>query len=124
MICVDAEKAAAENRTILVVSENGFGKKSELEDYRLTSRGGKGVKTLNITEKTGKLVALKSVTEENDLMIINKSGITIRVAVSDIRVAGRATQGVKLINLREGDSIAAVCVVNKSEDKPVEIPEE
>ena len=124
MICVDAEKAASENRTILVVSENGFGKKSELEDYRLTSRGGKGVKTLNITEKTGKLVALKSVTDDNDLMIINKSGITIRVAVSDIRVAGRATQGVKLINLREGDSIAAVCVVNKSEDKPVEIPEE
>ncbi len=124
MICVEAEKAAAQNRTILVVSENGFGKKSELEDYRLTSRGGKGVKTLNITEKTGKLVALKSVTEENDLMIINKSGITIRVAVSDIRVAGRATQGVKLINLREGDSIAAVCVVNKSDDKPVEIPEE
>ncbi len=124
MICVDAEKAASENRTILVVSENGFGKKSELEDYRLTNRGGKGVKTLNITEKTGKLVALKAVTEENDLMIINKSGITIRVAVSDIRVAGRATQGVKLINLREGDSIAAVCVVNKSEDKPVEIPEE
>ncbi|MBQ8645572.1 MAG: DNA gyrase subunit A [Bacteroidales bacterium] len=124
MICVEADKAAAQNRTILVVSENGFGKKSELEDYRLTSRGGKGVKTLNITEKTGKLVALKSVTEENDLMIINKSGITIRVAVSDIRVAGRATQGVKLINLREGDSIAAVCVVNKSDDKPVEIPEE
>ena len=124
MICVNADTAAAENRTILVVSENGFGKKSELEDYRLTNRGGKGVKTLNITEKTGKLVALKSVTEENDLMIINKSGITIRVAVSDIRVAGRATQGVKLINLREGDSIAAVCVVNKSEDKPVEIPEE
>ena len=117
MICVDADKTAAENRTVLVVSENGYGKKSELDDYRLTSRGGKGVKTLNITEKTGKLVALKSVTEENDLMIINKSGITIRVAVSDIRVAGRATQGVKLINLREGDSIAAVCVVNKSEDK-------
>ena len=124
MICVEADNAAAQNRTILVVSENGFGKKSELEDYRLTSRGGKGVKTLNITEKTGKLVALKSVTEENDLMIINKSGITIRVAVSDIRVAGRATQGVKLINLREGDSIAAVCVVNKSDDKPMEIPEE
>jgi len=123
MICVEADKEADQNRTILVVSENGFGKKSELEDYRLTSRGGKGVKTLNITEKTGKLVALKSVTEENDLMIINKSGITIRVAVSDIRVAGRATQGVKLINLREGDSIAAVCVVNKSEDKPAEIAE-
>ena len=82
------------------------------------------MKTLNITERTGKLVALKSVTEDNDLMIINKSGITIRVAVSDIRVAGRATQGVKLINLREGDSIAAVCVVNKSEDKPSEIVEE
>lgn len=121
MICVDTEKVKEENRTVLVVSENGYGKKSELEDYRLTSRGGKGVKTLNITDKTGKLVALKSVTEENDLMIINKSGITIRVAVSDIRVAGRATQGVKLINLREGDSIAAVCVVNKSEDKPTEI---
>ena len=123
MICVDPATIAQENRTILVVSENGFGKKSELEDYRLTSRGTKGVKTLNITEKTGNLVALKSVTEDNDLMIINKSGITIRVAVSDIRVAGRATQGVKLINLREGDSIAAVCVVNKSEDKPVEVPE-
>ncbi len=121
MICVDADKAAEENRTILVVSENGYGKKSELDDYRLTSRGGKGVKTLNITDKTGKLVALKSVTDENDLMIINKSGITIRVAVSDIRVAGRATQGVKLINLREGDSIAAVCVVNKSDEKPQEI---
>ncbi|MBQ2912545.1 MAG: DNA gyrase subunit A [Bacteroidales bacterium] len=124
MICVESDKVKEQNRTILVVSENGFGKKSELDDYRLTSRGGKGVKTLNITEKTGKLVALKSVTEDNDLMIINKSGITIRVAVSDIRVAGRATQGVKLINLREGDSIAAVCVVNKSEDKPVEMPEE
>ena len=124
MICVEADKVAEQNRTILVVSENGYGKKSELDDYRLTSRGGKGVKTLNITDKTGKLVALKSVTEDNDLMIINKSGITIRVAVSDIRVAGRATQGVKLINLREGDSIAAVCVVNKSEDKPVDTPTE
>ncbi|MBO5920493.1 MAG: DNA gyrase subunit A [Bacteroidales bacterium] len=124
MICVDPSLVVEQNRTILVVSENGFGKKSELEDYRLTSRGTKGVKTLNITERTGKLVALKSVTEDNDLMIINKSGITIRVAVSDIRVAGRATQGVKLINLREGDSIAAVCVVNKSEDKPAEIVEE
>ena len=124
MICVKSDKVKEENRTVLVVSENGYGKKSELEDYRLTSRGGKGVKTLNITEKTGKLVALKSVTEENDLMIINKSGITIRVAVSDIRLAGRATQGVKLINLREGDSIAAVCVVNKSEEKPAEVPEE
>ena len=104
-------------RTVLVVSEHGYGKKSPLEDYRITSRGGKGVKTINITEKTGKLVALKSVSDENDLMIINKSGITIRLAVSDIREAGRATQGVKLINIREGDSIAAVCAVNKSEEK-------
>lgn len=106
--------------TVLVVSEHGYGKKSPLEDYRITSRGGKGVKTINITEKTGKLVALKSVSNENDLMIINKSGITIRLAVSDIREAGRATQGVKLINIREGDSIAAVCAVNKSEEKSEE----
>ena len=124
MVCVDPEKVKEENRTILVVSENGYGKKSDLEDYRLTSRGGKGVKTLNITEKTGNLVALKSVTEDNDLMIINKSGITIRVAVSAISLLSRATQGVKLINVREGDSIAAVCVVNKSEDKPADITEE
>ncbi|MBR7157904.1 MAG: DNA gyrase subunit A, partial [Bacteroidales bacterium] len=126
MICVDPQNEAQKEDTILVVSENGFGKKSELDDYRLTSRGGKGVKTLNITEKTGNLIALKSVNEDNDLMIINKSGITIRLAVSDIRVAGRATQGVKLINIREGDSIAAVCVVNKSEDKidNIEVPTE
>lgn len=117
MICVSPKKESEEKHTILVVSENGYGKKSELDDYRLTNRGGKGVKTLNITEKTGKLIALKDVTDNKDLMIINKSGITIRMAVSDIRVAGRATQGVKLINIREGDSIAAVCVVNKSEDK-------
>ena len=97
-----------------------MGKKSELEDYRITSRGGKGVKTLNITERTGNLIALKAVNDENDLMIINKSGITIRVAVSDIPVSGRATQGVKLINIRENDSIAAVCVVNKSEEAPSE----
>ncbi len=124
MICVDPSKEAQEAGTILVVSENGYGKKSELEDYRITSRGGKGVKTLNITDKTGNLIALKDVNDDNDLMIINKSGITIRMAVSDIRVAGRATQGVKLINIREGDSIAAVCVVNKSEEKQVDIPEE
>lgn len=120
MICVDAKEEAQNPHTILVVSENGYGKKSDLEDYRITSRGGKGVKTLNITEKTGNLIALKAVNEDNDLMIINKSGITIRLAVSDIRVAGRATQGVKLINIREGDSIAAVCVVNKSEEKTSE----
>lgn len=117
MICVNPKQEAEEKCTILVVSENGYGKRSELDDYRITSRGGKGVKTLNITDKTGKLIALKGVTDDKDLMIINKSGITIRMAVSDIRVAGRATQGVKLINIREGDSIAAVCVVNKSEEK-------
>ena len=102
--------------TILVVSENGFGKRSDPEDYRLTARGSKGVKTLNITDKTGKVVAIKNVTEENDLMIINQSGLTIRMAVTDIRVAGRATQGVKLINIREGDRIAAISAVAKSEE--------
>jgi DNA gyrase subunit A len=106
-----------EKETVMVVSEEGYGKRSQVEDYRVTNRGGKGVKTLNITEKTGRLVAIKNVTDDNDLMIINKSGITIRMAVSDIKVAGRATQGVKLINIRENDSIAAVCVVSKSEDQ-------
>ena len=110
-----AEDAAA--HSILVVSENGFGKRSDFDEYRKTNRGGKGVKTLNITEKTGALVAMKNVTDENDLMIINKSGLTIRMAVSDIRVAGRATQGVKLINIKEGDSIAAISAVNKSEEE-------
>ena len=111
-----AEDASAHN--ILVVSEHGYGKRSDFDEYRKTNRGGKGVKTLNITEKTGALVAMKNVTDENDLMIINRSGITIRMAVSDIRVAGRATQGVKLINIREGDSIAAVSAVSKSDDDP------
>ncbi len=100
-------------RTILVVSENGYGKRSDPLAYRKTSRGAKGVRTIDITEKTGKLLAIKSVSEENDLMIITRSGLTIRMAVSDIRVAGRATQGVKLINIREGDSIAAVSAVAK-----------
>ena len=120
MICVDPNAEGSEIRNILVVSENGYGKRSNLDDYRVTSRGAKGVKTINITEKTGALIAIKDVTDENDLMIINKSGITIRVAVSDIRVAGRATQGVRLINIKEGDMIAAVCSVNKSEEKPAE----
>ena len=118
-----AEDAAA--HSILVVSENGYGKRSDFDEYRKTNRGGKGVKTLNITEKTGALVAMKNVTDENDLMIINKSGLTIRMAVSDIRVAGRATQGVKLINIKEGDSIAAISAVNKSEeDTPVQPAEQ
>ena len=100
---------------ILVVSENGYGKRSSLEDYRITNRGGKGVKTISITEKTGHLVSIKNVTDEDDLMIINKSGIAIRMAVEDLRVMGRATQGVKLINLKGNDSIAAVAKVMKEE---------
>ena len=106
---------------ILVVSENGFGKRSNLDDYRITNRGGKGVKTISITQKTGSLVTLKNVTDQDDLMIINKSGIAIRMAVSDLRVMGRATQGVKLINLREDDSIAAVAKVMKDDDEVEDI---
>jgi len=101
---------------ILVVSEKGYGKRSDIEDYRITNRGGKGVKTISITEKTGKLVALKNVTDSDDLMIINKSGIAIRMAVEDLRVMGRATQGVRLINIKDNDSIAAVAKVMKEED--------
>ena len=112
-----ADQASA---SVLVVSENGFGKRSDVDEYRITSRGAKGVKTINITEKTGPLVAIKSVTEDNDLMIITKSGLTIRMSVSDIKLAGRATQGVKLINIKEGDSIAAVCPVAKAEEETSE----
>ena len=115
MICANTDSEFIERNQILVVSENGYGKRSPIDDYRVTNRGAKGVKTINITEKTGELSSIKLVNDDNDLMIINKSGITIRLAVSDIRVAGRATQGVRLINLRENDSIAAVCVVEKSE---------
>ena len=111
----NAEDAA--KHQVLAVSENGFGKRSDPNDYRQTSRGAKGVKTLNITEKTGKLVAIKNVTDEDDLMIICRSGMTIRMPVNTIRVAGRATQGVKLINIREGDSIAAVSVVAHSDEE-------
>ena len=106
----------AQDHTVLVVSENGFGKRTDFDEYRITKRGGKGVKTINITEKTGKLIAIKNVTENDDLMIIEKSGLTIRMAVSDIRVAGRATQGVKLINIKEGDSIASLSTVAKNEE--------
>jgi DNA gyrase subunit A len=111
MICIEDPA-----REILVVSENGYGKRSKLDDYRLTNRGGKGVKTINVTGKTGALIAIKDVTDDNDLMIINKSGITIRLSVTEMRTMGRVAQGVRLINLREGDSIAAVVAVNKSED--------
>ncbi len=127
MVCIDPLLQETEPKNILVVSENGFGKRSELDEYRKTNRGGKGVKTINITEKTGSLIALKGVTDNDDLMIINKSGITIRMHVADIKIAGRATQGVKLISIREGDGIAAVCVVNKSEESeeatPAQVPE-
>ncbi len=108
---------------ILVVSEKGYGKRSKLDDYRITNRGGKGVKTINITEKTGGLVAIKNVTDEDDLMIINKSGITIRMGVADLRVMGRATQGVKLINIKENDSIAAVAKVKSEDDDDSELPD-
>jgi len=104
---------------ILVVSENGYGKRSSLEDYRITNRGGKGVKTISITEKTGALVAIKNVSDNDDLMIINKSGIAIRLAVENLRVMGRATQGVKLINLKTNDSIAAVAKVMHEEDEEI-----
>ncbi len=109
---------------ILVVSEKGYGKRSKLEDYRITNRGGKGVKTINITEKTGNLVAIKNVTDNDDLMIINKSGLTIRMAVADLRVMGRATQGVKLINIKENDSIAAVAKVMHEEEDMNEISDD
>ncbi len=105
------------SRNILVVSENGYGKRSELEDYRVTNRGGKGVKTINITDKTGELIAIKDVSDNDDLMIINKSGLVIRLAVESLRVMGRATQGVRLINLKGNDSIAAVAKVEKSDDE-------
>ena len=117
MISYDPKAEDAAAHSILVVSEHGYGKRSDFDEYRITNRGGKGVKTLNITDKTGSLVAMKNVTDENDLMIINRSGLTIRMAVSDIRVAGRATQGVRLINIKDGDSIAAVSAVSRSEDE-------
>ena len=110
MICIDNFESS-----VLVVSENGYGKRSDVEDYRITNRGGKGVKTINITDKTGELIALKNVTDEDDLMVINKSGITIRIGVDTLRVMGRATQGVKIIRLKDEDSIASVAKVSKFE---------
>jgi DNA gyrase subunit A len=107
MICIPLDKPCE----ILVVSENGYGKRSKIDDYRITNRGGKGVKTINITEKTGALIAVKDVTDSDDLMIINRSGIIIRLGISDLRIMGRATQGVRLIKINEGDSIAAVAKV-------------
>ncbi|MBR1509311.1 MAG: DNA gyrase subunit A [Bacteroidales bacterium] len=118
VVCQDPQAEDVAKHQVLAVSENGYGKRSDPMDYRQTSRGAKGVRTLNITEKTGSLVAIKNVTDEDDLMIICRSGMTIRMPVSTIRVAGRATQGVKLINIREGDSIAAISVVNHDEEQP------
>jgi DNA gyrase subunit A len=115
MICIPKENKI----DILVVSENGYGKRSDIDDYRVTNRGGKGVKTLNITQKTGALIAIKDVTDQDDLMIINKSGIIIRMAVADLRVMGRATQGVRLIKIQEGDAIAAVTKVDVEEGESV-----
>ena len=124
MIAVDEQP----EETIMVVSEQGYGKRSEIEDYRKTNRGGKGVKTLNITDKTGKLVSIQAVTDDNDLVIINKSGITLRVSVADFRVMGRATQGVRLINLeKRNDQIGSICKVDSEpveEDLPTEGGEE
>jgi DNA gyrase subunit A len=122
MICVN--KAQAESNTVLVVSERGFGKKTPIDDYRITNRGGKGVKTINVTEKTGKLVGMLAVTEEDDLMISCKSGVTIRTSTSSIREAGRNTQGVMLIRLNNNDEIAAVSKLDKLEDEEDLLSEE
>ncbi len=115
MICVEPDS----KQDVLVLSENGYGKRTDLDEYRITNRGGKGVKTINVTEKTGKLISIQAVTDDNDLMIINRSGLTIRTAVSQIRVAGRATQGVRIINLRENDAIASVMAVPHVEEEEV-----
>ena len=122
MVCYEPEAEDAAAHTLLVIGEKGLGKRTDFEEYRKTSRGSKGVRTMNITDKTGKLVALKNVTEENDLLIITQSGLIIRMAVADIKQAGRNTQGVKLINIRDNDSIASVSVVAKSEED--ELPAE
>ena len=113
MICVEPDST----QDVLVLSENGYGKRTDLDEYRITNRGGKGVKTINVTEKTGKLISIQAVTDDNDLMIINRSGLTIRTAVSQIRLAGRATQGVRIINLRDGDAIASVMAVPAASDE-------
>lgn len=119
MVCYEPEAEDASAHTLLVIGEKGLGKRTDFEEYRKTSRGSKGVRTMNITDKTGKLVALKNVTEENDLLIITQSALIIRMAVSDIKLAGRNTQGVKLINIRDNDSIASVSVVAKSDEEDV-----
>ncbi len=118
MICLENTE-----QTIMVVSEKGYGKRSHIDDYRVTNRGGKGVKTINITEKTGNLIAIKNVFDKDQLMIINKSGITIRMGMEDVRVMGRATQGVRLIKIEEGDEIAAVAKIDTQEGEEVDLGE-
>ena len=121
MICINDP----ENETVMVVSENGYGKRSAVADYRVTNRGGKGVKTLDITERTGPVIAIKAVTDDNDLMIINKSGIAIRMKLSEVRVQGRATQGVRLINLeKRNDVISSVCKVPTEEEEETMVEQE
>ena len=115
MICIEPDA----KRDVLVLSENGYGKRTDLDEYRITNRGAKGVKTINVTEKTGKLISIQAVTDGNDLMIINRSGLTIRTAVDQIRLAGRATQGVRIINLRDGDAIASVTAVPRTEEEEI-----
>jgi DNA gyrase subunit A len=116
MICIESN-----DKTILVVSEKGYGKRSEIHDYRVTNRGGKGVKTINLTEKTGSLIAIKDVTDNDQLMIINKSGIAIRMGMEDVRIMGRATQGVRFIKIEEGDEIAAVAKIELEEGEAEEL---
>jgi DNA gyrase subunit A len=118
MVCVESE-----NEDILVVSENGYGKRSKIDDYRLTNRGGKGVKTINITEKTGQLISIKSVNDTSDLMIITQAGLTIRLSISELRILGRTAQGVRLINLKESDRIASITIVPSAEEETEELPE-
>ena len=117
MICVDKHD---DSQTILVVAEKGYGKRTDIDEYRITNRGAKGVKTLNITPKTGTLVTIKNVTNQDDLMIINKTGVTIRMSVSDIKVIGRATQGVRLIKLSSNDEIASVAKIEMEADKGID----
>ncbi len=120
LVCMNEDT----HNNVMVISEKGYGKRSLLEDYRITNRGGKGVKTMNVTEKTGSVVALMSVNDDNDLVIINKSGITLRLHVADLRVMGRATQGVRLINLeKRNDEIASVCCVTADNEAEAEVIE-
>ena len=122
VISYDPSDEASRDQSVLVISEHGYGKRTDFDEYRITNRGGKGVRTINITEKTGKLIAIASVTDANDLMLITRTGLTIRLNLSEVHLAGRATQGVKLINLRDTDSLASASVVeHSSEEEQTEV---